>query len=80
MHVAPPEGCSLTGPAPVSTGNILLVVGPGGGGAVLSGDIVLDDIDTDLYQVITNQTPVRKREEIERKQREARARQAVGLS
>ena len=47
---------------------------------MLAGDIVLDDIDTDLYQVITNQTPVEKREEIERKQREARARQAVGLS
>ena len=48
--------------------------------AVLAGDVVLDDIDTDLYQVITNQTPVEKREEIERKQREARAREAVGLS
>ncbi|WP_419837841.1 LLM class flavin-dependent oxidoreductase [Candidatus Poriferisodalis sp.] len=48
--------------------------------AVLAGDVLLDDIDTDLFQVITNQTPVEKREEIERKQREARARQAVGLS
>ena len=48
--------------------------------AVLAGDMVLDDIDTDIYQVITNQTPVERREEIERKQREARARQAVGLS
>jgi len=47
--------------------------------AVLAGDVVLEDIDTDINQVITNQTPVEKREEIERKQREARARQAVGL-
>ena len=48
--------------------------------AVLAGDVLLEDIDTDIYQVITNQTPVEKRTEIERKQREARARQAVGLS
>ncbi len=47
--------------------------------AVLAGEIQLEDIDTDLYQMITNQTPVERREEIERKQREARAKSAVGI-
>lgn len=48
--------------------------------SVLAGETKLDDIDTDLYQIVTNQTPSDRREEIERKKREARARDAVGLS
>ncbi|HCB34052.1 MAG TPA: LLM class flavin-dependent oxidoreductase, partial [Acidimicrobiaceae bacterium] len=46
--------------------------------AVLAGDVVLEDVDTDLYQVVTNQTPTDRRETIEAKQRAARARAAVG--
>ncbi|MDG2112972.1 MAG: LLM class flavin-dependent oxidoreductase, partial [Actinomycetota bacterium] len=47
--------------------------------AVLAGDIELEDIDTDIYQIISNQTPVERREEIERKKREARAKSAAGI-
>lgn len=48
--------------------------------SVLAGETKLEDIDTDIYQIVTNQTPSDRREEIERKKREARARSAVGLS
>ncbi len=48
--------------------------------SVLAGETKLEDIDTDIYQIVTNQTPSDRREEIERKKREARARKAVGLS
>ncbi len=48
--------------------------------AVLAGDIELEEIDTDVYQMITNQTPKERREVIEAKKREARAKQSVGLS